>query len=124
LRADLHRRILLVDDEPSVRDLLRTFLELRGFVLTVASTAREAFAASAGARFDLLVIDIHLPDGAGSDVAYRLRQQQPGMRVVFISGAPDVTADLVERGSDPVLTKPFSMRDLDRVVRATLDRAA
>jgi len=126
VRTDGRRpRILLVDDEPSVRDLLRIFLESRGFDLTVASTGEEALdALGGGRRFDLLVTDIHLPDSPGQELARLVRERAPGTRVVFISGAPEVTAALVEQGWDGVLTKPFAMKELDRVVRAAVERAA
>lgn len=124
--ASVHaRRILLVDDEPSIREVLRHFLESRGFELTVACNGKEALQSlDSGMPPDLLVTDVHLPDSVGPDVVRWIRERAPHMPVVFISGAPDAIDAVRRHSSDPVLTKPFSMTELDRAVRAALEPAA
>jgi CheY-like chemotaxis protein len=117
-------RILLVDDEASVRDLLRDYLESRGFEVTVAGTGAEALeTVQGGACPDLLVTDVHLPDTLGPEVARRLREHAPSMPVVFMSGAPEAATAVAGASDVPMLTKPFSMTELDRAVRTALGTA-
>ncbi|MGE0591227.1 MAG: ATP-binding protein [Vicinamibacterales bacterium] len=116
-------RILLVDDEPAIRELLRQSLQSQGYQLVLASSGGEAIdlCQDEGQRVDLLVTDLHLPDIQGSDVATRIRAQRPDLQVIFISGAAEPTPGM---GAAPVLTKPFSIADFRRAVRSALDARA
>ncbi len=113
-------RILLVDDEPGVRDLLAHCLELEGYEPIVAGTGEEALAIARrpDTLVDLLVTDMNLPDILGSDVAADLRQRDPGLGVVLISG--DAAAASEQASGGPVLMKPFSLVDFKRTVRGAL----
>lgn len=116
-------RVLLIDDEPAVRDMLVRSLEAHGYDPVVASNGTEALALcdQADALLDLLVTDVNLPDIHGCDVARTLRARMPGLRVVFISGEGTKTRDVATSTGSPVLTKPFSISEFTRVVRRALD---
>lgn len=81
--------VLLVEDATDARELMAMLLELHGFRVVAAASAREAL--SAGRRMgnlDLLMADVRLPDGDGSQIANFLRGTHPGLRSLFISGGP------------------------------------
>lgn len=116
-------RILVVEDEPSIRDTIQYALESDGAEVVCHGTGGEALARLAAESFDLVVLDVGLPDGSGFDVCRRLRERQ-GVPVVFLtarSGEIDRVVGL-ELGGDDYVTKPFSPRELAARVRAILRR--
>jgi CheY-like chemotaxis protein len=78
--------ILVVDDEPTIRDLVRRVLERHGYVVVACSTAAEALRSAAGA--DLLLVDVMLSDGSGRELVQQVRQNRPDLPVVLMSGYP------------------------------------
>ena len=116
--------ILLLEDDGLVRDLLETVLRGLGYEVTVAARPSEALAAASGRRFDLLVSDVVMPEMMGNEVAARLREAQPRLSVVFMSGytANALRFELGPR--DSLAPKPLAPNEVARVVREALDRAA
>ncbi|NCO87864.1 MAG: response regulator transcription factor [Rhodobacterales bacterium] len=116
--------ILIVDDDPQIRDVLRIALGQAGFAVAEAADGRTALAMVARAAPDLVVLDIGLPEMDGFEACRRLRRisQVP---VLFLS-AQDGEIDRVvglELGADDYVTKPFSPRELVARIRAILKRA-
>jgi two-component system OmpR family response regulator len=116
-------RILVVDDEPFITDLLSAALRFEGFRVEVASTGREALEMIKPGRHDLVMLDVMLPDLEGIEVCRRLREQGVGVPVLFLT-ARDATEDKVAGLSvgDDYVTKPFSLDELVARVRAVLRR--
>ena len=117
-------RILVVDDEPSITDLLATALRYERFDVDVALTGRAALGAVANFRPHLIVLDVMLPDLNGFDVARRLADQRERIPVLFLT-ARDATEDRVRGltlGGDDYVSKPFSLEELIARVRAILRR--
>jgi two-component system OmpR family response regulator len=117
-------RVLVVDDEQYIRDLVGTALRYEGFEVTEADTGRAALNAVGMARPDLVVLDVMLPDLDGLEVTRRLRSEGVRVPVVFLT-ARDATEDKVVGltvGGDDYLTKPFSLEELVARVRAVLRR--
>jgi two-component system OmpR family response regulator len=117
-------RILVVDDEPSITDLLATALRYERFDVDVAHTGRAALGAVANFRPHLIVLDVMLPDLNGFDVARRLADQRERVPVLFLT-ARDATEDRVRGltlGGDDYVSKPFSLEELIARVRAILRR--
>lgn len=121
-----HETILLVEDEPVVRGVVRRVLESAGYTVVEGCDGQEGL--ELGERFpgtiDLLLSDVVMPRLGGGELARRLREIRPGMPVVFMSGySPD---SLVQHGLDQAsaefLQKPFSPRVLVEMVREVLDR--
>ncbi len=117
--------ILLVEDEPGVRELARLLLERRGYELLVAADPLEALAIAErhDAPIDLLVSDVIMPVLSGPELARRVRELRPGMRTLFLSG---YTEELVgAKGGlnemDGFLSKPFTPDALARKVRDLVD---
>jgi len=118
-------RVLVVDDEDAITDLVSTALRYTGFDVAVASTGRAAIATAATFRPELIVLDIMLPDLDGFEVTRRLRGDGVRVPVVFLT-ARDATEDKVTGltiGGDDYVTKPFSLEELVARIRTILRRA-
>jgi two-component system OmpR family response regulator len=119
-----HRRVLVVDDEENITDLVATALRYEGFEVAVAGDARGALASMETFRPDLLVLDVMLPDFDGFEVARRIGASGRRTPVLFLT-ARDSTEDKVRGltlGGDDYVTKPFSLEELVARVRAVLRR--
>ncbi|GGP79904.1 DNA-binding response regulator [Saccharothrix coeruleofusca] len=123
--------LLVVDDEPTVRELLSATLRFAGFRVTSASTGAEAVASATAQPPDLVLLDVMLPDVDGFEVVRRLREQgAQGRRgpvpVLFLT-ARDRQADKVAGlalGADDYVTKPFDLEELIARIRAILRRTS
>ena len=117
-------RVLVVDDEPYITDLVATALRYEGFDVATAGRGREALALVETFRPDLVVLDIMLPDLDGFDVQRRLSERGGRLPVLFLT-ARDATEDKVRGltvGGDDYVTKPFSLEELIARIRAILRR--
>ena len=117
-------KILVVDDEPYLADMLMTSLRFAGFDVRVAATGTEALALADEFRPELLVLDVMLPDLDGFAVLHQLRATGRPLAVVFLT-ARDNTQDKVSGltlGGDDYITKPFSLEELIARIRAVLRR--
>jgi two-component system OmpR family response regulator len=118
-------RVLVVDDEPGIRELVQVALKFHGCAVITASTGNDALRLAASDRPDLIVLDIMLPDIDGFEVVRRLRAGRDEVPVIFLT-ARDTTSDTVTGlalGGDDYITKPFSVEALVARVRAVLRRA-
>jgi len=118
-------RVLAVDDEPSLTELLSIALRYEGWVVTTASTGAQAVRAASQMQPDAIVLDIMLPDFDGLEVMRRIRTTQPNVPVIFLTAKdalPDRIAGLTAGGDDYV-TKPFSLEELIARLRALLRRS-
>ena len=119
-------RILVVDDEPYITDLLGAALRFEGFHVDVAATGREAIALAQQSRHDLVLLDVMLPDVSGTEVCRRLRSEGIRTPVLFLT-ARDATEDKVAGltvGGDDYVAKPFSLDELVARIHAVLRRTA
>jgi two-component system OmpR family response regulator len=120
-------RVLAVDDEEHITELLAMALGIHGFDVERVATGRAALAAIEARRPDLVLLDVMLPDLDGFDVAKRLRQSEGAatrIPIIFLT-ARDATSDKVEGlrlGVDDYVTKPFSIEELVERVKAVLRR--
>ncbi|HVC14581.1 MAG TPA: response regulator transcription factor [Acidimicrobiales bacterium] len=116
-------RILVVDDEPFITDLLAAALRFEGFRVEVAGSGREALALAQPGRYDLVMLDVMMPDLEGTEVCRRMRETGVVTPVVFLT-ARDSTEDKVQGlgVADDYVTKPFSLDELVARVRAVLRR--
>jgi two-component system OmpR family response regulator len=118
-------RILVVDDEPYITDLLSAALKFEGFSVEVAATGSRAIEMATGSRPDLVLLDVMLPDLTGTEVCRRLRETGVETPVLFLT-ARDGTEDKVSglrSGADDYVTKPFSLDELVARIQAVLRRA-
>ena len=117
-------KLLVVEDEPNIRELLSTSLRFAGFEVHTAADGATALRLAETERPDLPVLDVMLPDMDGFAVTRRLRDQGRQMPVVFLT-ARDATDDKVTGltvGGDDYVTKPFSLEEVVARIRAVLRR--
>jgi two-component system OmpR family response regulator len=117
-------RILVVDDEQNISELISIALRYQGFDVVTAASGGETLEAFEAFRPQLLILDVMLPDFDGFEVARRLRARRADVPIVFLT-ARDDTADKVRGltlGGDDYVTKPFSVEELIARVRAILRR--
>jgi two-component system OmpR family response regulator len=117
-------RVLVVDDEPSIAELITMALRFEGFSVQSAGTGRDALSAVASFKPHLMVLDVMLPDMEGFDVALRLGAQRAAVPIIFLT-ARDATEDKVRGltgGGDDYMTKPFSLEELVARIRTILRR--
>ena len=123
---DSRELILLAEDEPAVRSVMRRVLALSGYRVVAAGNAEEALLAvdAVGRAPDLLLTDVVMPGMGGPQLSKELRARYPGLRVLFVSGFPKafvMGASALEPDA-PVLSKPFDQFALCAAVRSALDR--
>ena len=118
-------KILIVDDDPHIREVLRFALEKDGFSVVEAANGAQALERHAAERPDLIVLDILMPEMDGTEVCRRLRRDH-ATPIVFLSSRDDEVDRILglELGGDDYVTKPFSPRELVARVRAVLRRGA
>ena len=119
-------QVLVVDDEPNIRELVQVALKFHGCSVSTAGSGREALRQAEAVRPDLIVLDVMLPDLDGFEVCRRLRAAGNEVPVIFLT-ARDTSSDTVTGlaiGGDDYVTKPFSVEALVARVRAVLRRAS
>jgi two-component system OmpR family response regulator len=122
--AQAHR-VLVVDDEPNIVDVISMALRFQGFEVESADTGADALSAVGRFRPHLMLLDVMLPDMEGFDVAERLGAQRARVPIIFLT-ARDETQDKVRGltlGGDDYVTKPFSLEELVARIRSLLRRS-
>ena len=117
-------RVLVVDDDPDVRDSLRRSLTFEGYQVTEAADGAQALDAIAAARPDIVVLDLQMPVLGGLETCRKLREQGDDVPVLMLT-ARDGTRDRVtglDAGADDYLPKPFALEELFARLRALLRR--
>ncbi len=117
-------RLLVVEDEPFLREAMASSLRFLGFEVVTADNGRDTLRLARGSRFDLVVLDVMLPDIDGLEVVRRLRQDGCQVPVIFLT-ARDTHADKVAGltiGGDDYITKPFGLEELAARIRTVLRR--
>jgi DNA-binding response OmpR family regulator len=120
------QRVLVVDDDPTVSDVVRRYLEREDFSVRLAGDGQAALDAYRHDRPDLVVLDIMLPGIDGLEVCRRLRAQDPGLPVIMLTALGEESDRVLglEIGADDYVTKPFSPRELVLRVQSVLRRTA
>ena len=123
--VDEHLRILVVDDEPNIVDVIAMALRYQGFDVATATTGGEALSQVGAVRPHLMLLDVMLPDMEGFEVAERLGAQRAAVPIIFLT-ARDSTEDKIRgltTGGDDYVTKPFSLEELVARIRTVLRRS-
>ena len=111
--------MLVVDDDPDLQELFKTFLKKIGFSRVVVGTAKEAIASLRKQKFDLMFLDLQLPDAPGDQVFKTAKQIDPDLNVIVITGYPD--SEMLDRilqiSPVTVLKKPLQIQQLNQTVK-------
>src|SRR5919108_3527587 len=118
-------RVLVVDDEPQIRRALRLVLRANGYLVTEVTGGEAALDALATAEFDLMILDLMLPDLDGVEVCRRVREWSR-LPVVVLSahGEEEIKVRALDEGADDYVTKPFSAPELLARMRSAMRRAS
>ena len=111
--------MLVVDDDPGLQDLFRTFLKKIGFSRVVVGTAKEAIKCLGKQRFDLMFLDLKLPDAPGELVFKTAKQIDPDLKVIVVTGYPDseILDRILQISPVTVLKKPLKVEQLNQAVK-------
>jgi CheY-like chemotaxis protein len=118
-------RILIIDDEPTLRDLFKTLLETQGHKVAVAEHGRAAIAMLGQQPFDLVLTDVLMPEQDGLETIVQIRTRWPKLRVLAMTGGGHLDANFYLRvakslGATSLLQKPFSADELLHAIRGLL----
>lgn len=113
-------KLLVVDDERETTASLAEFLLNQGYKLLLAGSGDEAVAILEREPMDLVVLDLHMPGLAGEDVIRHIKAKHPATRVVVVTGYPERAPGARALGCDALLTKPFAMTELTRILQTLL----
>ncbi|MCK4933512.1 response regulator [Candidatus Bathyarchaeota archaeon] len=119
-----HARILIVDDEESIRKVLATILEEEGYFVDTAKNGKEAIEKSEANFYNLALLDIRLPDMEGTELLTAMRETTPKMIKVIMTGYPSLhnAVKAVNKGADAYILKPFDIDDALRTIKEQLER--
>ena len=111
--------VLVVDDDPGLQDLFRTFLKKIGFSRVVVGTAKEAIKSLGKQKFDVMFLDLQLPDAPGDQVFKTAKQIDPDLNVIVITGYPDseILDRILQVSPVTVLKKPLKVEQLNQAVK-------
>lgn len=124
-RTDRHMtdaRILIVDDEPIVREAIRDWLVDAGYSVTTARTGEEALEIVAQQDFGLVILDVRLPGKTGIRVLEEMKEMKPDIKAIIITAyaSPDMRTEAMKLGAMHYLTKPIAPDQLEKLVQDAL----
>jgi DNA-binding NtrC family response regulator len=119
-----HARILVVDDDESIRKVLKTILEDEGYVVDTAASGEEAIRKSHKKFYNLALIDIRLHDTEGVKLLQKLRDTVPKMRKIMVTGYPTLqnAMEALNKGADGYVVKPLDMKNLLAIIKEQLKK--
>jgi DNA-binding NtrC family response regulator len=120
----LNENILVVDDDTELRKVLSSILSEEGYSVETVENGKQAIRVSEKTRFDLALIDIKLPDMEGTELLHRLKEKQPHIVMIIITGFPTLenAIETVNEGADGYLLKPFDIPKLLETIRKHLNK--
>jgi DNA-binding response OmpR family regulator len=118
-------RILLIDDEPGILNFVSRGLQDEGYAVDVAANAENGLEAAIEQAYDLIILDLLLPDRDGADVLRELVGRRPGTAIIILSAINNSASKVssFDLGADDYLAKPFSMEELLARIRVSLRHA-
>jgi DNA-binding NtrC family response regulator len=117
-------RILIIDDDQGIRESLATVLREEGYVVDVAENGKEAIRKSKESYYNLALVDLRLPDMDGTRLLTEMKETVPHLVKIIITGYPSLenAIEAANRGADAYMTKPYTMEDLLRTIKAHLEK--
>ena len=119
-------KILLADDEPDIRLILKRYLELDGFEVTAAADGKEAYEKACAGAYDLLILDVMMPCMNGWEVCKKLKSDEKtkGVPVVILTAKSQNIDSLMsyECGADEYSTKPFEYPELSKIIKGLIEK--
>ena len=122
--STLPRRVLVADDDPAICELLKTFLEDEGFTVDSAASGQSALDSLKSGDYDLVLLDMRMPEMTGLDVLKQLREKQGELPVILMTahGSPNVAIQASSLGAYGYITKPFELDDVLYQIKRYFER--
>jgi two-component system response regulator FlrC len=122
----MNERILIIDDDANVRKTLSSILSEEGYLIATTENGKQALKAAEKELFDLALIDVELPGIKGTELLQMLKERQPRMVKIIITGFPSFENAMksVNEGADGFVLKPFEPEKLLKIIRKHLDERA
>jgi DNA-binding NtrC family response regulator len=119
----MNERVLLVDDDPGLSEVIVMLLEREGYAVKRAGTRKEAIHHIDAAEFDLVITDLKLPDGTGLDVVAGVRARRPRLPIIMITSYSSMESaiDALRAGANDYVIKPFNNEDFLRAIARALN---
>ena len=117
-------RILIVDDDESIRKVLVAVLEENEYVVDSAKDGKEAIEKTSRGFYNLALVDIRLPDSEGTKLIAKMKETTPRMRKIIITGYPSLqnAVDALNKGADAYIMKPFDMDKVLQTIKEQLEK--
>lgn len=117
-----HARIIIIDDDKSIRQVLKTILEQEGYTVDTADTGKQAILKTNEKAYNLALIDMRLPDIDGIDLILKIKDTTPRMRKIIVTGYPTIqnAMEAVNRQADAFILKPFDVEKVLQTIREQL----
>ena len=121
---DAVKKLLVIDDEPAIREGVRRILEAESFQVETFSNGQAALERLRQESFDLVVTDLKMPGISGMDVLKTIKERHPDLPVIFITGysSVDNAVEAMKRGAVDYLAKPFNREEVLKVIRTALEQ--
>ena len=118
-------RLLIVDDELLIRDLLYDYFKNRDYEIAVAESGQGALDQVGNGHFDTVIIDLKMPDMDGLELADKIRAQDHDIPIIIMTGYPslDSAIEALRRRADDYFIKPFNLKQMNRAVESAVTRA-
>lgn len=115
-------RIIIIDDDESIRQVLKTILEEEGYAVDTADTGKEAVLKTNEKVYNLALIDMRLPDIEGIDLILKIKDTTPRMRKIIVTGYPTIqnAMEAVDKQADAFILKPFDVERVLQTIREQL----
>ena len=122
----MNENILVVDDDTELKKVLSSILSEAGYAVETVENGKQAIRVSEKKRFDLALIDIKLPDMEGTELLHRLKEKQPHIVMIIITGFPTLenAMETINEGADGYILKPFDIPKLLETIRKHLNKEA
>ncbi len=121
--SETKKRILLVDDDEQILNILSSYLSSEGFMVDTARSGEEAISKLRKQFYNLAILDIRLPDMEGTELLTKLRKSEPRMMKIMLTGYPgfENSVESLNKGADAYLVKPVELEALLKVIEEKLD---
>ena len=118
-------KLLIVDDELLIRDLLYDFFKSRDYDIAVAESGLGALAQMEDSHFDTIILDLKMPDMDGLELATKIRASDDDVPIIFMTGYPsmETAIEALRKRADDYFIKPFNLKQMNRAVESALTRA-
>lgn len=118
-------KLLIVDDELLIRDLLYDFFKSRDYDIAVAESGQGALAQMEDSHFDTIILDMKMPDMDGLELASKIRAADDDVPIIFMTGYPsmETAIEALRKRADDYFIKPFNLKQMNRAVESALTRA-